>query len=195
MSTAGASPEVPSQRQNGWTSNTPRADGERHEPTPKSSNSLSSSRRKLSSGRQSAGRLFSFSSAFPGNLVVSSAMALSPDRTETPSKASNPCGLARSFDGGKLFAMTRLTSPRLCGLTGEVVFDDALGRSPVTTYRASSIHAPDAPHRFHHRSKGSIATTLWTRCVPATDGSLSETWRPRIGRMLRPPLGQTELTQ
>src|ERR1700730_13266355 len=79
MSTAGALPQVTSPRQNGSESNTPRADGERHEPTPKSSNSLSSSRRKLSSGRHSAGRLFSFSSAFPGNLVVSSAMALSPD--------------------------------------------------------------------------------------------------------------------
>jgi hypothetical protein len=60
----------------------------------------------------------SFSSAFPGNLVVSSAMALSPDRTETPSKASTPCGLARSLDGGQLIAMTRLISPRLCGMTG-----------------------------------------------------------------------------
>src|ERR1700721_1279455 len=79
MSTAGALPQVTSPRQNGSTSNTPRAEGERHKPTPKSSNSLSSSRRKLSSGRHSAGRLLLSSSAFPGNLVVSSTMALSPD--------------------------------------------------------------------------------------------------------------------
>ena len=40
--------------------------------------------------------------------------------------------------------MTRLTSPRLCGTTGEVVFNDVFARSPVTTCtcRASSIHAP-----------------------------------------------------
>src|ERR1700730_15131507 len=55
------------------------ASGRRHEPTPNSSNSRSSSRRKLSSGRHPAARLILSSSAFPGNLIVSSAMALSPD--------------------------------------------------------------------------------------------------------------------
>jgi hypothetical protein len=47
-------------------------------------------------------------------------MRVSPGGGMNPARLEPPphWPIARSFDGGQLFAMTRLTSPRLCRMTG-----------------------------------------------------------------------------
>src|SRR5512132_394405 len=71
MSTAGA---LISPRQSGWRSNRLRANGERQDPTWKSSNRRSTSRRRLSNGRHSTGRSVPFPSFLTDILVAASAI-------------------------------------------------------------------------------------------------------------------------